>query len=268
MEMVHRFVTNDIPKLGEVKYKLGDCFSKIDQPGFAWCRWCEDKVRYGGRGKIHLIDHCVKTAKHLKFAKLRKTNYQQSDAYRPTPSSNPPPPCNPRPNNVFPMFRKDSTVVSSGSNVGPVLSTEVSEPVISLTDRTANMEAMILAFVAEHSLPLSLADPLVTLIKEASRDPKALNHVCLSKTTASNKMKFGLGKTLTQEIISKLRGGSFSLNTDEATNEHGKKVLSLIARYFDDDTGKSRFFYTFSVIICFVITNRSSTRVTVSYLTC
>ena len=70
MEMVHRFVTNDIPKLGEVKYKLGDCFSKIDQPGFAWCRWCEDKVRYGGRGKIHLIDHCVKTAKHLKFAKL------------------------------------------------------------------------------------------------------------------------------------------------------------------------------------------------------
>ena len=33
--------------IGKVKYKLGDCISKVDIPGVAWCLWCEDKISYG-----------------------------------------------------------------------------------------------------------------------------------------------------------------------------------------------------------------------------
>ena len=41
----------DIPNIGEVRYLLGDCFSKIDASGEAWCQWCCDRVSYGGIGK-------------------------------------------------------------------------------------------------------------------------------------------------------------------------------------------------------------------------
>ena len=79
---------------------------------------------------------------------------------------------------------------------------------------------MILGYIAEHSLPLSLADSLTKLVQEASRDPKSLNSLALSKQTASNKMNFGLGNTCTEEVVSKLKTAPFSLNIDEATNDH------------------------------------------------
>ena len=49
---------------------------------------------------------------------------------------------------------------------------------VSMTDRTTHMEAQILAFIAEHNLPLNLSDPLVDLIKSCCRDAKAINEVC------------------------------------------------------------------------------------------
>ena len=41
---------------------------------------------------------------------------------------------------------------------------------------------MILGYIAEHSLPLSLAT-LVKLVQEASRDPMSFNRLALSKQT-------------------------------------------------------------------------------------
>ena len=118
----------------------------------------------------------------------------------------------------FSIFKKAKPATASGSQVNPQVqpTDKTAEPLIPISDRTSNTEAMILGFIAEHSLPLSLADSLKNLIQEASRDPQSLSGLSLSKQTASSKMNYGLAKTCTEEIDAKLRSMPFSLNIDEA----------------------------------------------------
>ena len=44
-------LSRDVPKVGPVTYTLGECLVKIDVAGVAFCKWCEDKVAYGGKWK-------------------------------------------------------------------------------------------------------------------------------------------------------------------------------------------------------------------------
>ena len=46
----HEVLTRQL-LVGTVSYKLGDCIFKIDKPGHAWCKWCQDFVKYGTAGK-------------------------------------------------------------------------------------------------------------------------------------------------------------------------------------------------------------------------
>ena len=34
----------NIPKVGEVHYKLDECIKKVDIDGHGWCLWCDDKI--------------------------------------------------------------------------------------------------------------------------------------------------------------------------------------------------------------------------------
>ena len=45
---IHEVLSREIPKFGPVQYKLADSFKKIDVAGLAFCKWCQDKVNYGG----------------------------------------------------------------------------------------------------------------------------------------------------------------------------------------------------------------------------
>ena len=181
--------------------------------------WCEDKISYANNGKKHLMRHCV-TDKHLERLKVRVTNYRIGGVG----------PSNQdqgegkgqkveRQQNFFSIFKKAKPATGSGSQVNPQVQPadktvcKSAEPLIPISDRTSNTEAMILGYIAEHSLPLSSADSLKNLIQEASRDPHGLS---LSKQTASSKMNYGLAKTCTEEIVAKLRSTPFSLNIDEA----------------------------------------------------
>ena len=232
----------DLGKYGEVKYKLGDCISKIDISGTAWCTWCEDKLGYGGNGKTNLLKHCS-TTKHIEQLKTRAGNFRLSSSYsydkESTTSSES------SVNSSFSNFKNvvaaPSVIVGSGSTACPSsadTSSVSSSGLIPYSDRSTHVEALILAWLAEHSLPMSKADSLCELIKEASRDPKSLNDLNLSKQIALNKLNHGLAKTVKHDIVKKLKCVPFSLNTDEATNDHGKKVLSLIVSYFDDESGE------------------------------
>ena len=124
--------------------------------------------------------------------------------------------------NFFSIFKKVKPATGSGSQVNPQVQPadktvyKSAEPLIPISDRTSNAEAMILGYIAEHSLPLSSANSLKNLIQEASRDPQSLSGLSLSKQTASSKMNYGLAKTCTEEIVAKLRSTHFSLNIDEA----------------------------------------------------
>ena len=93
-----------------------------------------------------------------------------------------------------------STTVASGSTAaGPVPDEDV-EPLVSISDCTGNTKAMVLGFIADSSLPLSLVSSLTKLV-QASRDPQTIANLALSKQTGANKMNFGLGKTFTDELV-------------------------------------------------------------------
>ena len=156
--------------------------------------------------------HCV-TDKHLERLKVRVTNYRIGGVG----------PSNQdqgegkgqkveKQQNFFSIFKKAKPATGSGSQVNPQVQPadktvcKSAEPLIPISDRTSNTEAMILGYIAEHSLPLSLADSLKNLIQEASRDPQSLSGLSLSKQTASSKMNY----------VAKLRSTPFSLNIDEA----------------------------------------------------
>ena len=66
---------------------------------------------------------------------------------------------------------------------------------VHVLDKVANMEAMLVAFIAEHSLPFSLSESLIDLANELSKDEAALKRLHMHRTTASYKLTYGLGLT-------------------------------------------------------------------------
>ena len=51
----------------EIELVVGDAIEKVDRPGVAWCRWCNDLLKYGPKGRITLVNHLT-TEKHLRAA--------------------------------------------------------------------------------------------------------------------------------------------------------------------------------------------------------
>ncbi|KAL0978791.1 hypothetical protein UPYG_G00175240 [Umbra pygmaea] len=101
--------------------------------------------------------------------------------------------------------------------------------------RVANAEAMVLATLAEHSLPFTFAPVIVKLAQTLATDKVALSGLKLSRTAAAYKMVHGLGFTFSERIFSNTRKYPFSINLDESTNNGGKKVLSILVSYFNPD---------------------------------
>ena len=92
---------------------------------------------------------------------------------------------------------------------------------------------MVLSFMAENNLPFTMAQKLIDLSKELSRDTKALQSLNMSRTAASYKMRLGLGQTIDEDLSKLLEKTFFSINIDEATNEGSlKKVLTFLVSFY------------------------------------
>lgn len=92
---------------------------------------------------------------------------------------------------------------------------------------------MVLATVAEHSIPFPITPVIVNLAKELATDKVASSQVKLSRTSAAYKMVHGLGLTFSERIFSHTRSFPFSINLDESTSNGDKKVLSILVSYFN-----------------------------------
>lgn len=91
---------------------------------------------------------------------------------------------------------------------------------------------MVLGFIAEHSLSLSMVPRILELMKAAAVDKKALNTVSMDRTSAAYKLRFGLAKTIDDALVSDLKTCHFSFNIDEATSHNNKRVLAVLVSYF------------------------------------
>ena len=151
---------------------------------------------YGNRGLVALTDHIVTTS-HLKNYVIEKSNYSLPNA--PSKSHHP--------YGIIPEFRNFTKEAPL-----PI-------PNISVADRALNQEALVLSYCAEKNLSFARAGEMIDIPKELSKDRKALNLTQLSRTTASYKIKFELGRCIEEKLISYLHEIYFSLNIDEATSD-------------------------------------------------
>ena len=110
---------------------------------------------------------------------------------------------------------------------------------VPLDDRVKHQEAMLLGFLAQNNMPLSMSSQLIEFSKELSRDKEALNKLCMNRTTASYKLKYGLSKTMEDALLEKLRSSPFSLNIDEAMNSNKQKVLGILVNTYCDEKGET-----------------------------
>ncbi|GBM15433.1 hypothetical protein AVEN_199681-1 [Araneus ventricosus] len=90
--------------------------------------------------------------------------------------------------------------------------THIPRPLIPLIDRVANSGAMLLSFLAEKSLPFS---DLLQLIKGMSHDKKELIRITMHRTPASYKLRFGVSKTITENVVEDLKKGKFLLRVNK-----------------------------------------------------
>lgn len=159
----------DFPKLSwPVKMFAKDHIRKIDLPGKAICSLCiNSSINYGIAGAKQLTNH-LRTQKHIKMlgpyydaqmlrgvSGMSLENYGAPTAFY---GDTPPP--------------LSITTTNSAATPKP-------------TDRVANMEAMVVAFLAEYSLSFTVAEGLIELAQELSNDSSALDRLKFHRTTAS-----------------------------------------------------------------------------------
>lgn len=91
----------------------------------------------------------------------------------------------------------------------PAAEVTVPQPSVPLSDRIVNSETMLLSFIAEKSLPFSIAPDILELSKELSKDKKALNRLLMHWTAAAYKLKYGVAQTFKDKLISDLQKAFF-----------------------------------------------------------
>ena len=205
-------------KKGPLTLIAKDTFRKVDLAGKAICTVCQADgyVTYGSSGVKILVDH-MKTKKHvsrvameLENTRLPGTKESSSDVYG------------------APAAYHDAP---SSSRVAPKTSVHV-------LDRVANMEAMLVGFLAEHSLSFSMSQRIIDLAKELCKDRPALQKLNMHRTTASYKLIYGLGKTVHEQLTEKLRTTPFSMNMDESTSSNTKHVYTVLVSYYNSDSNE------------------------------
>ena len=86
---------------------------------------------------------------------------------------------------------------------------------ISALDRKAHSEALIVSFLAEHSI-LFTADPsLIQLTQELVKDAKILQELNMGRRKASYKLSDGLANHLNKKLVQDLWRRKFSFNVDK-----------------------------------------------------
>ena len=104
--------------------------------------------------------------------------------------------------------------------------------VVSLVDHK-HLEAYVISFVVENSLPLSSVPKFIEFAKNLARDHKALSELKMNRTAASYKLVDGLNVYESKKIVDAMKSYPFSINIDECTSNNHYKVFSVLVSYFE-----------------------------------
>ena len=153
---------------------LSDCIRKIDRSGYALCIYCNCQINYGTNGKTALTIH---------ISNSNKIHQDNKRAYVT--------------NTIIPNSWHDPTVQAEKSEIWKLREVDCSLPygaapnihsistckslmepkkqrIIPVVDGTLEMEAYILSFAVENSIPISKIPNLIEFAKNLSKDRPAL----------------------------------------------------------------------------------------------
>lgn len=173
---------------------------KINSSGQAYCVWCNSQLKYGSEG-FKALTHHSKTLMHVKNAKIIKGSLR----------------------------------VSHFANAASVDETVEQDRPLDIITRKARQEVLISSFIAENSLPFSLAPKLIQLCQTLSRDQTALDSLSMNRTTVCYKLKYGLSKTIKEKVVKTLQHSCFSLTVDESTSNAEDSILEILVQYFCEE---------------------------------
>ncbi|KAJ8023368.1 SCAN domain-containing protein 3 [Holothuria leucospilota] len=122
--------------------------------------------------------------------------------------------------NITDFFQSKSKIVMSDAKI-----------------KAATAELMLTGFMAEHSLPFSIADHLTEVCKSSFPDSQIAKDMKLKKTKASYLMQDGIARHERLTIQQICRTQMFSIIIDESTDVSVSQVLAVMVRYFDADKG-------------------------------
>ena len=112
-------------------------------------------------------------------------------------------------------------------------------PVVSLVDRKHYLEAYVISFVVENSLPLSSVPKFLEFAKNLARDHKAFSELKMNRTATSYKLVDGVNVYEHKKIVDAMKSYPFSINIDDCTSNNHHKVFSILVSYFDEILGLS-----------------------------
>jgi len=102
-------------------------------------------------------------------------------------------------------------------------------------------EVMMCNFIAQHNLPMSVADHLTDLLPKMFEDSATAKQLSCKRTKTTQIIKKCLAPDATQHVIEHCRKSPFSVMIDESNDQKCEKRLAVLVRIFDLEHGvKSR----------------------------
>ena len=214
----------------------------LDTSGLAFCIYCNKSVSYKSSGKKDILAHAKKSSHHLRSRKDHcQTTCLPLSCSEPTLSSELRK-CSTKSKKFNLPYRITKNVHISSKC--PDLQKK-SNPVVSLIHHK-HLEAYVISFVAENSVPLSSVPTLIEFVRNVSKDHSALSKLKTNIAITSFKFVYGLN------FYEQKKSGCndpFSINIDKCTSNNYQKVVTIHVNYFDEKSCLSVLLYKFVSMI-------------------
>ena len=133
-----------------------DYIRQMDASGLAFCIYCNKSVSYGSSGKKNILAHARKSPNHLR----NKKDFHQSThlplSWSQSSSTTELHKCTPKSSECNLHYGIVENIHASSKC--PAMRNKI-DPAVSIVDRKHHLEAYVISFVVENSLPLSPVPP-------------------------------------------------------------------------------------------------------------
>lgn len=98
-------------------------------------------------------------------------------------------------------------------------------------------EVMVCNFIAQHNLPLSVADHMCELLPKLCPDSQIAKKIACKRTKTTQIVKACLAQEATEKVIEHCKHRPFSLMIDESNDRRTEKRLAILVRLFTASEG-------------------------------